>query len=50
MTPAVEPEITSVTVSPEAELTDPVSMGAKVATVSVSGGTAPYTYTAGGGT
>ena len=25
-------------------------MGAKVATVSVSGGTAPYTYTAGGGT
>lgn len=49
-TSIVDPEITSVTVSPEAELTDPVSVGTKVATVSVSGGTGPYTYTAGGGT
>lgn len=46
----VDPEITSVTVNTEKSFVDPVSVGTKIASVVVSGGTKPYTYTAGGGT
>ena len=40
----VAPEITSVTVTPESSLKAPIVEGQKVATISVVGGTQPYTY------
>ena len=47
--PQVDPEITSVTVTPEQSLNEQVQVGTKVASVAVEGGTQPYTYSAGGG-
>ena len=40
----VDPEITSVTVTPEISLKAPITESQKVATISVVGGTQPYTY------
>lgn len=45
----VDPEITSITVSPEVGLTAPVSVNAKVASLSAEGGTPTFTYTLAGG-
>ena len=46
----VDPEITSITVTPEEGLTDPVQSDTKVASLSCEGGTPEYTYTLAGGT
>ena len=45
----VDPEITSITVSPEVGLTAPVSANAKVASLSAEGGTPELTYALAGG-
>ena len=40
----VDPEITNLTITPVAELEAPVAADTKVADLSATGGTAPYTY------
>lgn len=45
-----DPEITSITVTTEEGLTDPVEINAKVASLSCEGGTPEYIYSLAGGT
>lgn len=41
---SLDPEITNLTITPVAELEAPVETDTKVADLSTTGGTAPYTY------
>ena len=45
-----DPEITSITVTPEQSLKDPVAIDTKVASLSAEGGTPEYAYSLAGGT